>query len=947
MMSNPYGAGATMDHRAIVSMIVFTSLVVVPFVLLVVLWSTRRPTVPRKSHETFDTGLNGAGRTLDCGTLRKAVLRSAPSCSLDLPQTTTNQLCIDDTCLTADDVRNLNSLLSDVDKRNALMTQGFDAVNSRIGQMEESRAKAVAGMMRNVRGVQGAVRDANVSVNARGGDEVFEYEGHRVHVFKSGTKYLHVQSPGTVQVLVVAGGGGGGYRAGAGGGGGGVIFRDVSLKQGNSKIVVGEGGRGSSGARGGQNGQDSSFAGIRAMGGGGGMSAFGQDFRRTKQWGPGSGGSGGGAAYPHGIYTDDAGEIIYGGGEGTPPQGNRGGSAYVFRSRQDPRYNNGGGGGAGGAGGDGTYDTCGDGGAGKKFVSSFGRDVGASGYFGGGGGGGSHYPNPIGNAGGKGGAGGGGDAGTMTDNPGKAGRRNTGGGGGGAFRPAHSTTYSGGDGGSGVVIVRYKLPSEGNMRTGALDDLDLKRKPVAAYGLRRLFGEYAGPQIRVRRGSDDTEAHVYFDGAGKVVLVQEVKGGKTSDDLVMWLGGATGYVRLWYDQSGNAKHGRQDSSRYQPTVNSDKKYVIFPHGCFLKLADGTVPYGNSKYSVVLHHEDIRSGNGGMLGSGSAGNGHKTNNFRRMGDRYRFYWWSNDHDFYQYAPGNIVSQTYDGNTRIAYVQRNDGRELRVDRQTVLYPRQSTPYHNYLGRTSNGASESMDGELYTVLIFDEALTRSDIVGVGASIKGGSKVPGTQQDPATSGLDLVARRRAAGIPDPEGGEGGGYFFIKTASMPEPVRMWVDFVHDGGGYDFYAVDDGYSGGKVDSDHTGRSMGLDIFYPRSRGFWEALKHYLEDVLKVDMNAYVRTMGAVYRTGGYGNYTRNIMRDPATYGTGAPHWRVPDGGPWWLRDSTYSEPNGDYRSKNYLGTRNASDVGNLTYNDIRGTGYQPGSKFVLSTNTKR
>eukprot|EP00967_Tisochrysis_lutea_P089946 scaffold128382_cov44-Tisochrysis_lutea.AAC.1 len=81
-----------------------------------------------------------------------------------------------------------------------------------------------------------------------------------------------------------------------------------------------------------------------------------------------------------------------------------------------------------------------------------------------------------------------------------------------------------------------------------------------------------------------------------------------------------------------------------------------------------------------------------------------------------------------------------------------------------------------------------------------------------------------PAESGLDIVNNRRSIGIPDPAGM--GDVFLIQSPSMPEAVLMFVDFVHDGGGYDFFAVTGGISGNKVTDPNTGKDMGLDIFYP-------------------------------------------------------------------------------------------------------------------------
>ena len=64
---------------------------------------------------------------------------------------------------------------------------------------------------------------------------------------------------------------------------------------------------------------------------------------------------------------------------------------------------------------------------------------------------------------------------------------------------------------------------------------------------------------------------------------------------------------------------------------------------------------------------------------------------------------------------------------------------------------------------------------------------------------------------------------------------------------------------------------------------------------------------------YFKAVYGVYKPSRGGNYTSQIMRDPVSYGTGANDWRVKDGGRWWLRDSTYSEPNGDYHANALLG----------------------------------
>jgi hypothetical protein len=268
---------------------------------------------------------------------------------------------------------------------------------------------------------------------------------------------------GTIDVLVVAGGGGGGGNLAGGGGAGGVIETTKNVVAGTTyNITVGRGGEGISSDQSGlqgssiNNGGDSNFDNILALGGGsggGGSSSVAAN----------SGGSGGGASG----YGSSS------GAGGTPGQGNSGGNG----GGGAPNYGGGGGGGAGEAGQNGTQSYGGKGGDGVP--SSI---LGTTYYFGGGGGGCTYTSgNPAGN-GGRGGGGGGasnsygqeGDGGadglnlgypgislnyqtTQGDNSNAGGAAggnagdNTGGGGGGA---PHQNQRAG-NGGSGVVIIRW------------------------------------------------------------------------------------------------------------------------------------------------------------------------------------------------------------------------------------------------------------------------------------------------------------------------------------------------------------------------------------------------------------------------------------------------------------------------------------------------------------
>jgi len=236
-----------------------------------------------------------------------------------------------------------------------------------------------------------------------------------------------------VEVLVVAGGGaGGGYAdasgeyGGGGGGAGGLIYSaSYSATPGATlNVQVGGGGIAVLDAVGG-NGGGSIFAALTADGGGGGgarYSGAGQD-----------GGSGGG-----GIYVVD-----YGPGY-TTGQGSNGGAPMY-------RQVGGGGGGAGGAGGNQAQ-----GGTGLEFsqFASWG-DPANPGWFAGGGGGHAYWTNTGFNDGSKGG---GGYGALWWSDYRAAGSGATGTGGGGGGGRTSNTNALSGNGGSGIVIVRYLTP---------------------------------------------------------------------------------------------------------------------------------------------------------------------------------------------------------------------------------------------------------------------------------------------------------------------------------------------------------------------------------------------------------------------------------------------------------------------------------------------------------
>lgn len=268
---------------------------------------------------------------------------------------------------------------------------------------------------------------------------------------------------GTIEVLVVAGGGGGGADMGGGGGGGGVISNTrVAVTAGTPvTVTVGAGGAGAPAGQGGHattkgtNGANSVFGSNTAIGGGAGGCSY---WTFGNSYGNAGGSGGGGSGYNNGVTPALSTGTGYGAsGTGTSGQGNRGGWG-------NSSYYSGGGGGAGGAGTDANAIPNGGPGILNNILN---RNL----YWAGGGGGAAYSVSPGGNGGiggGGGGAvgtttggdgynnglpGGGGPPGAWANTPGGNGGQNTGGGGGGGAH--YNATNQGGDGGSGIVIVRY------------------------------------------------------------------------------------------------------------------------------------------------------------------------------------------------------------------------------------------------------------------------------------------------------------------------------------------------------------------------------------------------------------------------------------------------------------------------------------------------------------
>jgi len=381
---------------------------------------------------------------------------------------------------------------------------------------------------------------SNSSITATGGT-ITEVGGYRIHTFTSnGTFTIGIAT--NVEVLVV-GGGGGTEGSGGGGGGGGVVYNaafGVTVQA--YEVTVGAGGLGCS-LNDATKGGDSIFDTITA--GGGGIGRHCQT--GTTGNGRATNGSGGGND-----YNNSASGI----GDGTGGNGGTG-------CNDGSDYPGGGGGGAGANGGNASGGHGGDGGNG--IANSI---TGSSVYYGGGGGAGCRVSGTPG----TGGLGGGGNGKIYA--VGEAGIANTGGGGGSG---GYYSTYDGGAGGSGIVIVRYPSPvlsySEATVKTQG--SYAIKSTAPVTTSLNKTLTRIVSPTINL---SDmiEIEFDIRASRTGSNITIGIHDSGGTTTEITPNITSANTYQTVTWDISGVSNANKDAIDQIIITiVNADAANVFY------------------------------------------------------------------------------------------------------------------------------------------------------------------------------------------------------------------------------------------------------------------------------------------------------------------------------------------------------------------------------------
>jgi hypothetical protein len=133
---------------------------------------------------------------------------------------------------------------------------------------------------------------------------------------------------------------------------------------------------------------------------------------------------------------------------------------------------------------------------------------------------------------------------------------------------------------------------------------------VGAFSLRAVNG-VSTRAVQIKRQSDNATQDFWADGLGNLLTAPVV-----GQNLTNWLGGATGYVTTWYDQTGNGRHATGTQSTISPTSNVNLQWAVNPTNGGLSLTGGAFLNGTDFTIVCTTKRLGTQGNDGVYGYGA-------------------------------------------------------------------------------------------------------------------------------------------------------------------------------------------------------------------------------------------------------------------------------------------------------------------------------------------
>jgi hypothetical protein len=253
---------------------------------------------------------------------------------------------------------------------------------------------------------------------------------------------------------------------------------------------------------------------------------------------------------------------------------------------------------------------------------------------------------------------------------------------------------------------------------------------VGAFSLRAVNGTSARA-VNVRNGTTSATQDFYADRLGNLLTAPV-----TGQSLARWLGGATGYVTTWYDQSGAGNHASQLTAANQPVIQRATKgagYMVNFNGTsqFVTLSasynflNGT----NLTLNAVALRTATKAGANFIFGTNSA-----SVNYQRIAIGF-------ESDTTLDPLGNLTSSpgitipAYSSGEQVYYmtgvlspsrVVYNNDVVGGTNADTVLL---SVPVGTQfsIGSTSAGGAVYYNGNLFELLIFTSALNQTQVTQI----------------------------------------------------------------------------------------------------------------------------------------------------------------------------------------------------------------------------
>lgn len=256
--------------------------------------------------------------------------------------------------------------------------------------------------------------------------------------------------------------------------------------------------------------------------------------------------------------------------------------------------------------------------------------------------------------------------------------------------------------------------------------LDAVGSAAAAYSLWLLDPDYAGNCLEVRRASDNALANIGFvDGFLDVVALEA------------HCAGTDGYIRTWYDQSGNAANAVQTTNGSQPQIVASgaviKRDGTIRVNCTAKsltvtLAGSIASTGLSWVGVIQRTAAIASGALSFLVIKSGAN--TAGYWQDLGQSLKAISYATPGgSAYQTPDRSDIESTYARPTIAIYVQA--GATVSFYRNDVLINGFTATQHGAGGTTLQIGDATAGEDFQTLIVYGRALTQVEITAVYESV------------------------------------------------------------------------------------------------------------------------------------------------------------------------------------------------------------------------